>query len=164
MEGQMSIFDLPGFIPEEPKTPAQIWADETGVSDYWQHDIKFVDDKPVCKHSGHSCNRKELWAVADTLLECSHTCCRQCSIRCCGVRCNGSKEPLPEKCLSCKHIMGNDGCYLDECVFEPRLSCQGCIDHKKRSYKNTMCLKGCKRYCYNPNVITIGLEDHYREK
>ena len=52
---------------------------------------------PVCSHSGHSCNKKELWKVADTLDEimCPHVCCRKCGTRLCGARCNGSEEPEP---------------------------------------------------------------------
>lgn len=48
-----------------------------------------------CAFSGHTCNKKELWKVADTLddLMCPHVCCRQCNTICCGARCNGSEEP-----------------------------------------------------------------------
>lgn len=48
-----------------------------------------------CTFSGHTCNKKELWKVADTLddLMCPHVCCRQCNTRSCGARCNGSEEP-----------------------------------------------------------------------
>lgn len=50
---------------------------------------------PVCSHSGHTCNKKELWKVADTLDEimCPHVCCRLCNTSLCGARCNGSEEP-----------------------------------------------------------------------
>ena len=49
----------------------------------------------VCSHSGHKCNKKELWRVADTLdeLMCPHVCCRSCATKMCGARCNGSEEP-----------------------------------------------------------------------
>ena len=49
----------------------------------------------ICKHSGHKCNKKELWRVADTLdeLMCPHVCCRNCATKMCGARCNGSEEP-----------------------------------------------------------------------
>lgn len=49
----------------------------------------------VCSHSGHKCNKKELWRVADTLdeLMCPHVCCRNCATKMCGARCNGSEEP-----------------------------------------------------------------------
>lgn len=91
---QLSIFDM--LEPEEPKTPAEIWAEETGIADYWQTDIKFVNDKPVCKHSNHSCNKKELWKQAEALGDpfCPHVCCRFCNTKCCGARCNGSSEPV----------------------------------------------------------------------
>lgn len=78
MEGQMSIFDM--YPKPEPK-PVEI-------------------PKPVgCQFSGHECNKVELWNVADELdeTECPHKCCRQCEVRCCGARCNGSSEPEPKK-------------------------------------------------------------------
>ncbi|MBR5636516.1 MAG: hypothetical protein IKW81_06265 [Pseudobutyrivibrio sp.] len=57
----------------------------------------YVDDfEPMCEHSLHTCNAKELWKVADSLeTECPHTCCRSCKVRMCGARCNGSEEPTP---------------------------------------------------------------------
>lgn len=52
----------------------------------------------VCNHSGHTCNKSELWRVADTLDmgACPHVCCRSCNVRLCGARCNGSEEPIKE--------------------------------------------------------------------
>ena len=49
----------------------------------------------VCEFSHHGCNKRELWKVADTLdgIVCPHVCCRQCNMRLCGARCNGSEEP-----------------------------------------------------------------------
>lgn len=49
----------------------------------------------VCTFSGHTCNKSELWKVADTLdeLQCPHVCCRKCNTKACGARCNGSEEP-----------------------------------------------------------------------
>lgn len=49
----------------------------------------------VCSFSGHTCNKKNLWEVADSLdeLQCPHVCCRRCNTRHCGARCNGSEEP-----------------------------------------------------------------------
>lgn len=51
----------------------------------------------VCSFSGHTCNKKNLWEVADSLdeLQCPHVCCRKCNTRNCGARCNGSQEPEP---------------------------------------------------------------------
>ena len=44
-----------------------------------------------CKHSGHICNKENVWAVADTLNDksasCPHICCRQCAVTGCGARC-----------------------------------------------------------------------------
>ena len=64
-EGQMSIFEYLDSLPKE------------------------------CSFSGHTCNKKNLWEVADTLdeLQCPHVCCRLCNTRNCGARCNGSDEP-----------------------------------------------------------------------
>lgn len=64
-EGQMSIFDL--LAPQEEVTEVK------------------------CKHSGHICNKENVWEVADTLddksASCPHICCRQCSVDGCGARC-----------------------------------------------------------------------------
>ena len=48
-----------------------------------------------CKFSGHTCNKEELWKVAETLDDpfCPHVCCRKCATKQCGARCNGSEEP-----------------------------------------------------------------------
>ena len=50
-----------------------------------------------CNFSGHTCNKKELWKVAHTFddIECPETCCRNCKVKMCGTRCNGSEEPKP---------------------------------------------------------------------
>lgn len=74
----------------------------------------------VCDFSHHVCNKRELWKVADTLDEivCPHVCCRQCNMRLCGARCNGSPEPKPEikddyirEHPSCFYVFGH---YLDK--------------------------------------------------
>ena len=63
----------------------------------------------ICEYSGHTCNKKELWKVADSLdeLQCPHVCCRKCNTRMCGARCNGSEEPKHQDpddsiCEGCK--------------------------------------------------------------
>ena len=50
-----------------------------------------------CSYSGHTCNKAELWKIADSLddLICPHVCCRKCNTRLCGARCNGSEEKVP---------------------------------------------------------------------
>ena len=55
--------------------------------------------KPECSFSGHTCNKQELWKIADSLdaLQCPHVCCRRCFTKLCGARCNGSEEPAPPK-------------------------------------------------------------------
>ena len=88
-EGQMSIFD---FIDkpkdEEVKAAAP-------VEDFMNPPEEAAKAAaPICEHSKHTCNKKELWKVADTLdeIQCPHVCCRMCNTRNCGARCNGSEE------------------------------------------------------------------------
>lgn len=59
--------------------------------------LSSLEEAAVCNHSGHTCNKSELWRVADTLdmVACPHVCCRSCNVRLCGARCNGSEEPEP---------------------------------------------------------------------
>ena len=53
--------------------------------------------KVECNFSKHTCNKEELWRIADTLdmVACPQVCCRSCNVRLCGARCNGSEEPKP---------------------------------------------------------------------
>lgn len=108
MQGQMTIFDY--------MTPAEQWKFNTGLNDYWQTDIKFVDDKPVCKYSNHSCNRTELFKIAESLddIECPKICCRKCDVVCCGARCNGSEEPQRKTLKVDVRGLLDDG-YCPEC-------------------------------------------------
>lgn len=81
-----------------------------------------------CTFSGHTCNKKELWKVADTLddLMCPHVCCRQCNTRSCGARCNGSEEP--KQPVNIKGIC--DDAYCPECDYQldelKELDCEQC--------------------------------------
>lgn len=106
IDGQMSLFD---FIAETKPEPELLPCDTCG------HDIKGCCDydyiknhdycvlgskwipkeKPICDHSEHTCNKQNLQEIADTLddLQCPHVCCRLCSTKNCGARCNGSEEP-----------------------------------------------------------------------
>lgn len=63
------------------------------LGDKWKPKEK--DTKQVCKHSEHTCNKEELWKVAETFddISCSRTCCRNCKESLCGARCNGSEAP-----------------------------------------------------------------------
>lgn len=75
-----------------------------------------IDAKPKCQHSGHECNRQELWKVADTLdeLQCPHVCCRKCNTVGCGARCNGSEKPQKPKerdCDKCDIEFGSITCF-----------------------------------------------------
>lgn len=72
-----------------------------GHTCHYEYDVLICDAfkqtiiaKPKCKYSGHVCNKENLWRVADTLdcqEPCPHICCRQCSAKLCGARCNGSE-------------------------------------------------------------------------
>lgn len=68
-------------------------------------------EAPICKHSKHTCNKKELWKIADSLdeLQCPHVCCRMCNTRNCGARCNGSEEPKKE--ITDDYIKENPTCF-----------------------------------------------------
>lgn len=71
-----------------------------------------------CFHSGHVCNKRELWKIADTLDEimCPRVCCRACNVRMCGARCNGSKEPIEVKPVEIRGLC--DDPYCPECNYE----------------------------------------------
>lgn len=93
-DGQLSIFDY--------MSPAQEYYFDTGKTTYWQDSQGkpyqwWKNEAPVCSFSGHTCNKQNLWEVADTLddLMCHHVCCRKCNTKMCGARCNGSQEPEP---------------------------------------------------------------------
>lgn len=109
------------YVPQvkEIESPAETWARETGFSDYWQHDVIFIDDKPVCKYSEHSCNRKELWKIAESFDDviCPHVCCRNCAERLCGARCNGSEEPKCRIAEECEAYPRGCGGTIDPCRF-----------------------------------------------
>ena len=71
-DGQLNIWEYLGTIKTDPEPT-----------------------KPICKHSGHSCNKEELYNVAHgDGIECpKNVCCRYCKFPFCGARCNGSEEP-----------------------------------------------------------------------
>lgn len=63
------------------------------IKSYIEKESKKADkEKPICKYSKHSCNKNELWNVAQSLdnVFCPHVCCRKCSDKQCGARCNGA--------------------------------------------------------------------------
>lgn len=92
--------------------------------------VNHGDTKPICQFSGHVCNKKSVWEVADTLddkPDCPHVCCRKCDIAGCGARCNGSEEPKPIIELPC-----------DDCIFD---SAGGCEYNTRKCY----CVNGDKQ-------------------
>ena len=73
--------------------------------------FEYLEEKTrVCKFSNHTCNKENLWEVADSLdeLQCPHVCCRKCNTRNCGARCNGSEEP---KAIIDEYIQENPTCF-----------------------------------------------------
>ncbi len=55
-----------------------------------------VKENNICKYSEHTCNKEELWRVAEEIGEdCSRTCCRSCDNYNCGARCNGAPKDKP---------------------------------------------------------------------
>ena len=69
----------------------------------------------ICLYSNHECNKEELWRIADSLDEtqCPHVCCRKCTTKSCGARCNGAPEPKEYRqwFRLCKHEPEASGCY-----------------------------------------------------
>lgn len=53
------------------------------------------NEEKICKLSNHTCNKNELWKIADTFDDviCPHVCCNKCSEKLCGARCNGAEAP-----------------------------------------------------------------------
>jgi hypothetical protein len=53
-----------------------------------------VEENNICQYSGHSCNKENIWDVADECGEgCPHICCRMCGhAKMCGAACNGSER------------------------------------------------------------------------
>ena len=79
----------------------QKYPQKCGYECHWWKEIRPKAAAVVCKYSQHTCNKTELWKVADTLdeLQCPHVCCRKCNTRNCGARCNGSEEPRANKVI-----------------------------------------------------------------
>lgn len=117
-EGQMSIFDFIDKPKDEEAKAAVPVKDFMNPPEELKKELKAA--APICEHSKHTCNKKELWKVADTLddLQCPHVCCRMCNTRNCGARCNGSEEPKKEitddyikEHPTCFYVFGH---YLDK--------------------------------------------------
>lgn len=67
----------------------------------------------VCKHSEHTCNKEELWKVAEDIGEdCPKSCCRSCSNKNCGARCNGAPKEQTKACADCINWM-EAGCIVN---------------------------------------------------
>ncbi len=71
---------------------------------------------PICRFSEHTCNKEELWRVAEEIGEqCPHTCCRACNNNMCGARCNGAPQKPQEDSKDCKNCINwlEDGCLIN---------------------------------------------------
>ena len=68
----------------------QEYPQKCGYECHWWKEIRPII---YCQFSEHECNKTELWKVADSLDEimCPRVCCRKCSIKDCGARCNGAE-------------------------------------------------------------------------
>lgn len=97
-EGQLSIFDyLKAADPEPKEEPRQLKSEQS----------------KICQYSQHTCNKANLWEVADTLdgIKCPKTCCRICSVKSCGARCNGSEEPKRQQDTQDEYLKENPTCF-----------------------------------------------------
>ncbi len=68
---------------------------EAATSGWW-YEVE-PEEKPTCKHSGHSCNKEELWKIAKEDVNCPQICCRMCNFEDCGARCNGAERSTYKK-------------------------------------------------------------------
>ncbi len=59
--------------------------------------LKQQEEEKNCKHSGHSCNKEELWKIAKEDVNCPQICCRLCNFEDCGARCNGAERSTYKK-------------------------------------------------------------------
>lgn len=72
-----------------------------------------VKENNICKHSGHTCNKEELWKVAEDIGEdCPKSCCRTCSNKDCGARCNGAPKEQTKACTDCINWF-EEGCIIN---------------------------------------------------
>lgn len=82
-----------------------------------QQEAEKFNSRHKCKHSGHKCNKEELWKIAaEEDPFCPKVCCRFCNTKMCGARCNGSQEPKMQQCSK-----------KDECEAYP-VGCGGTIE------------------------------------
>lgn len=98
---EVSVSAVPHFVGGEADVEGSslyistMWTTK-GHKEVLEYDFSTKAAEPnACKFSGHTCNKEELWKVAETLDDpfCPHVCCRFCSTKQCGARCNGSEEP-----------------------------------------------------------------------
>lgn len=69
----------------------------------------------VCEFSGHECNKEQLWKVADSLdsTQCPHVCCRKCTTKECGARCNGVPEHRFRQWHRCSNTLPEKSGYYE---------------------------------------------------
>lgn len=157
MDGQMTIFDFlpqekPQEVKEKPKDKAICTQKDNcdaygfgcgGTVEPCRFGGTFHWDKKKCGFSGHSCNKEELWKVADSFddIECPKVCCRGCDVKLCGARCNGSQEPAPKN----KPMWDSPECSKDHTKLCNRWG-DKLEDYKSDLPKGFACA-GCCWYC-----------------
>lgn len=80
--------------------------------------FEYLEEKNrICKYSEHTCNKTELWKIAHTFndIKCPEVCCRNCDVRLCGARCNGSEEPIKVYEVDIRGIC--DDAYCPKCGY-----------------------------------------------
>ncbi len=111
-----------------------------------------AEEKTICKHSQHSCNKEELWRVAEECgEECSHTCCRSCEVIHCGARCNGAPKEQTKACADCINWM-EAGCIVNNNFsryhkYDADWASLPKCENKSRFYPKSMSLCESKENC-----------------
>ena len=104
---------LPSEGPDEAAGEPQKGVKESPrAADPEPRQLKSEQSK-ICQYSQHTCNKANLWEVADTLddIKCPRTCCRICSVKSCGARCNGSEEPKRQQDTTDEYLKENPTCF-----------------------------------------------------
>lgn len=122
MNGKEHWSQCPAYYDDKNIHPMEVpWDIPRPKFIYWR-----IKPQKICNFSGHSCNKKELWEIADSLdeLQCPHVCCRQCNTRNCGARCNGSTEPEKVYPLDIRGICDDPYCPQCGYPFETIKTCK----------------------------------------
>lgn len=111
-----------------------------------------VKENNICKHSEHTCNKEELWKVAEDIGEdCPKTCCRSCSNKDCGARCNGAPKEQTKACADCINWF-EEGCIINNNFskyhkYDADWASLPKCENKSRFYPKSMALCENKENC-----------------